>query len=88
MHGQFMSTVQCPEIDCNHISITFEPFMNISLPIPEMLLTQINFVWVPYDISKKCSIHRFTIKNHESFKNLRKYLTNEIFSKLGLCKDY
>ena len=62
--------------------------MNISLPIPEMLLTQINFVWVPYDIYKKCSIHKFTIKNHESFKNLRKYLTNEIFSKLGLCKDY
>lgn len=38
MHGQFKSTVRCPELDCNHLSITFEPFMNISLPIPEIKL--------------------------------------------------
>jgi hypothetical protein len=62
--------------------------MNISLPIPEIKLTEIIFVWVPYDISKKCSVHRFTIKTHESFINLRKYLTNEIFRKLGLCQNY
>jgi len=74
-----MSTVKCPENDCNHISITFEPFMNISLPIPEIKLLKIGFVWVPYNIEKKCSIHIFTIKNHETIKNLRRYLTNEIF---------
>jgi ubiquitin C-terminal hydrolase len=61
-----MSTVKCPENDCNHISITFEPFMNISLPIPEIKLVEIVFVWVPYNIEKKCSIHSFTIKSHES----------------------
>ena len=87
MHGQFKSTVKCPETDCNHISVTFEPFMNISLPIPEIKLITKAFVWVPYDVQKKCSVHRFTIKGHESIKNLRLFLTQEVLSKLGLCYD-
>jgi len=87
MHGQFKSTVKCPEVDCNHISVTFEPFMNISLPIPEIQLVSKAFVWVPYDIKERCSVHRFTIKGHESIKNLRVFLTHEILNKLGLCDD-
>lgn len=88
MHGQFKSTVKCPEVDCNHISVTFEPFMNISLPIPEIQLVSKAFVWVPYDVKERCSVHRFTIKGHESIKNLRVFLTHEIFNKLGLCDDH
>ena len=61
--------------------------MNISLPIPEIKLITKQFVWVPFDISKKCSIHKFTIKGHESIKNLRKYLTCEILSQQDLCND-
>jgi ubiquitin C-terminal hydrolase len=57
MHGQFKSTVRCPEEDCNHLSITFEPFMNISLPIPEIKLITKYFIWVPADVSQKCSMH-------------------------------
>ena len=81
MHGQFKSTVRCPESDCNHLSITFEPFMNISLPIPEIKLITKQFVWVPLDISKRCSVHRFTIKGHESIKNLRHFIFKEILEK-------
>ena len=36
MHGLYKSTVRCP--DCNCVSVTFEPYMNISLPIPEIKL--------------------------------------------------
>lgn len=61
--------------------------MNISLPIPEIKLITKQFVWVPFDISKKCSIHKFTIKGHESIKNLRKYLMCEILSQQDLCND-
>ena len=32
MHGQYKSKLVCP--DCKKISITFDPFMTISLPIP------------------------------------------------------
>jgi len=69
------------------VSVTFEPFMNISLPIPEMRLVSKAFIWVPYEVHKNCSIHRFTIKGHESIKNLRLFLTQEILSKLGLCDN-
>jgi len=75
MHGQFKSTVRCPEADCNKVSITFEVFMNISLPIPEIKLVTTQFVWVPVDIKKRCSIHQFSIKGHETIANLRRYLT-------------
>ncbi len=32
-YGQFKSKLTCPE--CNHISITFEPFSNLLVPIPK-----------------------------------------------------
>jgi len=32
-HGQLKSTVTCP--DCNHISVTFDPFMYLSLPLQQ-----------------------------------------------------
>ncbi len=31
-HGQYKSTIMCPE--CNRISITYDPFMYLGLPIP------------------------------------------------------
>lgn len=61
--------------------------MNISLPIPEIKMISKHFIWVPHDFSQKCSIHKFTIKSHESIKNLRKYLTDEILDKQGICND-
>ena len=34
MHGQYKSTLVCP--DCKTISITFDPYMMLSLPIPQI----------------------------------------------------
>ena len=51
MHGQFKSTVRCPEPDCNHISVSFEPYSQISLPIPQLRLLSQVFMWIPYDVS-------------------------------------
>lgn len=46
-HGQFKSTVCCP--DCPKVSVTFDPFMYLSLPLPanglrpcEVTLTRID----------------------------------------------
>ena len=46
MYGQLKSTVQC--LECNHISITFDPFLTISLPIARPF--KLTVVYVPYDI--------------------------------------
>jgi len=40
MHGQFKSKLVCP--DCQKISITFDPYMTISLPIPHK-----NYITLP-----------------------------------------
>lgn len=32
--GQFKSVVTCPMEDCNRVSITFDPFMYLSVPLP------------------------------------------------------
>lgn len=52
MHGQFKSTVRCP--DCDKLSITFDPYMSISLPIPEIKLVEKSYYWVPYNTGEKC----------------------------------
>lgn len=63
MHGQFKSTVKCP--DCEKLSITFDPFMSVSLPIPEIKIVEKTYFWVPYDTSKRCIEDIFKFKSLE-----------------------
>jgi len=44
LHGQFKSKITCPT--CNRISITFDPFNSVSLPIPAKLEKEIDFEFV------------------------------------------
>lgn len=74
MHGQFKSTVKCP--DCDKLSITFDPFMSVSLPIPEIKIVEKSYYWVPYDTSKKCIQDSFKFKSLEQIKTLRKFIAN------------
>jgi ubiquitin carboxyl-terminal hydrolase 4/11/15 len=74
MHGQFKGIVRCP--DCDKLSITFDPYMSISLPIPEIKLVEKDYFWVPYDTSKRCIKSSFKFKSHEQIKNLRRALAN------------
>lgn len=72
MHGLYKSTVKCP--DCNCVSVTFEPYMNISLPIPEIRLIQKQFFWVPFDPSKRCILYNFSIKSHKPINHLKEFI--------------
>ncbi|XP_065350294.1 uncharacterized protein LOC135946144 [Cloeon dipterum] len=47
--GQFKSTVICNV--CRHVSVTFEPFMYLSVPLPHAMQMQIRVVYVPADVS-------------------------------------
>lgn len=33
LYGQYKSTLHCPNTDCNNISVTFDPFLSLTLPI-------------------------------------------------------
>ncbi|XP_011695876.1 PREDICTED: ubiquitin carboxyl-terminal hydrolase 6-like isoform X2 [Wasmannia auropunctata] len=43
--GQFKSTVVCSV--CNHVSVTYEPFMYLSVPLPHAMERQLNVTYVP-----------------------------------------
>ena len=46
MYGQLKSTVTCQ--DCGNISITFDPFLTLSLPIAKPFKLEVYFV--PYEM--------------------------------------
>lgn len=48
-HGQFKSTVSCSK--CPRISITFDPMMTMSLPIPAKKEVM-KFFYVPYNLAE------------------------------------
>lgn len=50
MHGQFKSRLDCP--DCKRVSITFDPYMMVSLPIPTVEYTKF-FLYFVFDNYQK-----------------------------------
>ncbi|KAK7791794.1 hypothetical protein R5R35_008811 [Gryllus longicercus] len=50
-HGLLKSTVVCP--DCGKVSVTFDPFCNLSLPLPIKRERQIVITFFPSDPTKK-----------------------------------
>ena len=47
MQGQYKSTLHCPH--CDQTSLTYDPFMMFSLPIPQNKQISEKFYFVPYD---------------------------------------
>ena len=43
-HGQFKSTVKCSK--CSHVSVTFEPFMYLPVPLPHALEKQVVLTFI------------------------------------------
>jgi ubiquitin carboxyl-terminal hydrolase 4/11/15 len=52
MYGQLKSTVQCAE--CGKISITYDPFLTLPLPISKPNFFQI--AYVPYELYRKRTV--------------------------------
>ena len=46
MYGQLKSTVKC--LTCDNVSITFDPFLTLSLPIARPL--RVDVLFVPYEM--------------------------------------
>ncbi|XP_071950518.1 uncharacterized protein [Antedon mediterranea] len=66
--GQFKSTVVCNV--CNHVSVTYEPFMYLSVPLPRAMEKQLVVTFVPID---KYPPTRFlvTLNRQDLVANLR-----------------
>ncbi|EGZ18693.1 hypothetical protein PHYSODRAFT_503684 [Phytophthora sojae] len=57
--GQLRSHVTCSNPDCGNESITFDPYMNLSVPIPnkETVTVQVQLFWANGDIPMKYALH-------------------------------
>lgn len=73
-HGQFKSTVECP--DCNKRSITFDPFCYLSLPLPVKKERTLVVTLVPLDPSKKPLKVKITIPKIGTIRELVSSLAN------------
>ncbi|KAG5336376.1 UBP4 hydrolase, partial [Acromyrmex charruanus] len=66
--GQFKSMVVCSV--CNHISVTYEPFMYLSVPLPHAMERQLNVTYVPAngDQPMRCAETSLCWILHQGFK--------------------
>ena len=50
MEGHLKSRVECPDCDC--VSITFDPYMFLSVPLPIQKYKVVEFTWVGEEVAK------------------------------------
>lgn len=71
MYGQLKSTVTC--LDCHNISISFDPFLTLSLPISRPSLFIIGFV--PYEVFRK--VMGDSEEEDPDYRDPREYIQTE-----------
>ncbi|KAG0236549.1 CSN-associated deubiquitinating enzyme Ubp12 [Actinomortierella wolfii] len=67
--GQYKSTLVCPV--CSKVSVTFDPFMYLSLPLPISKKWVGNVTFVPYDPSRKLVDLRLSMPKGSTMKQLK-----------------
>jgi len=84
--GLFKSTITCPK--CNWVSVTFEPFYSINLPLKEnkrkklnekikQNINEYNMYYVPkYSIRNTCSANFYDIPNITQVKECKEMIIN------------
>lgn len=75
MQGQYKSTLCCPK--CNNISECYDPYMLLSLPIPQNEIASSIYYYMPYD-SKVCPLKcKYFLKKSASILDLRKQIAEQ-----------
>ncbi|XP_041350619.1 uncharacterized protein LOC121369633 isoform X2 [Gigantopelta aegis] len=72
--GQFKSTVVC--FGCHHMSVMYEPFMYLSLPIPRAMERQICVIFVPSNLPPVRYL--LNMNKHDNIEKLKKELLTVI----------
>jgi len=75
-HGQYKSTLVCSI--CTKVSVTFDPFMTMSLPIPGKK-EKFSFFYVPYTIDKEYSNFKGEVhmRETESVRDFRELVARK-----------
>jgi ubiquitin C-terminal hydrolase len=75
-HGQYKSVITCP--DCEKISITYDPFMYLGLPIPSAQI-RIRFKFLPNNFEFIIKYFDFVINETTSVKNIKDVIKKHYF---------
>ncbi|BFZ09058.1 hypothetical protein BsWGS_12097 [Bradybaena similaris] len=75
-HALLKSTVQCP--DCKLISVTFDPFCYLSLPLPIKKERQMEVFWIPLPADKKPMQLKLTVPKVGSIRDLCTALSSQV----------
>jgi len=82
MQAQYKSTLCCPT--CKNISVTYDPYMMLSLPIPQNEVYTNLVYYMPYD-SSYCPVKsKFFLKKSETMMDLRRQIAEQMRWKLIL----
>ncbi|KAG5368200.1 Ubiquitin carboxyl-terminal hydrolase 12 [Yarrowia sp. C11] len=73
--GMYKSTVVCPV--SQQASITFDPFSDLTLPLPVDDSWSKDFIFVPYDTSKRPFIIPVELKKYSRFQELRQQVATK-----------
>ncbi|KAG0273876.1 CSN-associated deubiquitinating enzyme Ubp12 [Linnemannia exigua] len=79
--GQYKSTLVCPE--CEKVSVTFDPFMYLSLPLPINKKWIGNVTYVPYDPTKPLTDIRLQLPKGSTQKQLREKISELMGTQAG-----
>lgn len=76
--GLFKSTVRCPDELCGNISVTFDPYMILPLPLKgaEDETQQLHIIYVPEDNWGRVSKFNVVVPKHGPIFTLRKAIAN------------
>ncbi|CAL2265527.1 unnamed protein product [Prunus armeniaca] len=66
--GQYKSTLVCPV--CKKVSVTFDPFMYLSLPLPSTMMRTMTLTVVNTDGNSQPSQYTITVPKHGKFEDL------------------
>ena len=69
MQAQYKSTLCCPR--CNNVSVTYDPYMMLSLPIPQNDIYSAIYYYMPFDISVCPVKSKFYLKKSALMIDLR-----------------
>nr|XP_058960785.1 ubiquitin carboxyl-terminal hydrolase 4-like isoform X1 [Pocillopora verrucosa] len=74
-HGLFKSTLVCP--DCVKVSVTFDPFCYLSLPLPVKKERSLDIFLVPSDPLKKPTLYKLAVPKMGNVADLLAVLSKE-----------
>lgn len=70
MQGQYKSTLQCPK--CSRISVTFDPYMSVPLPIPSSFRCQ--YFFLPYRIQDKIFKYELNVRMTDTMMDVKQQI--------------